>query len=206
MALYFLILALTAGCRQRTREHFLMPGPGRSQIAQGFSSRKLGYPWIVWELTPTWGKVNTHFFCYITSRPSVGHSPNREKLVPQQVWGIEVRKDLPMLTCSKGVVNQRLWRTRKRRNSTWRKSLWSKWGWGQGRCGEGWPRPEQTALLTKPWPIQGDRQATFPSFPAWSFPVSPSSFCLYSDSAVLTCFAEAHLASASRASVLNRVA
>lgn len=87
---------------------------------------------MVWELTPTWGKVNTHFFCCITSRPSVGHSPNREELVSQQVWGIEVRKDLPMLTCSKGVANQHLWRARKRRNSTWRKSMWSKWGLGAG--------------------------------------------------------------------------
>lgn len=85
---------------------------------------------------------------------------------------MEVRKDLPMLTSSKGVVNQRLWRARKRRNPHEGRPCGPNEGWGQGRCWERWPRLEQIALLTKPWPIQGDRQTTFPSFPSWSFPVS----------------------------------
>lgn len=47
---------------------------------------------------------------------------------------------------------------------------------GRRRVRERWSRPGQTALIAA-WSIQGDGQATFPSFPPWSFPVSPSSFC-----------------------------
>lgn len=67
-----------------------------------------GYSQIVRELRPTQGKVYTHIFCNVTSWPSVGRSSKRKKLVPQQVWGVVVRKELPLLTCTKGVVNQQL--------------------------------------------------------------------------------------------------
>lgn len=85
----------------------------------------------------------------------------------------------------KGVANQHLWKAERGETPHEGKSMWSKWGWGQERCEERWGRDLSRRCTLNESVINPRRRASYlPSFP-WSFPVSPSSFCLYSDSALL---------------------
>lgn len=120
--------------------------------------------------------VNTHIFCFVTSRPSVRFPPKREKLVSQRVWGMEVRKELPLLTCSKGVLNQQLWRLRKweiphEGSPHLEGSKWGRWWWVG--CGEAEQRTGPNRTLKNQSRLQEGEQTAPPHFPRLSQPPQP---------------------------------